>query len=196
MIIIDDFVKDKRLLTKISHDPFFWSKGFHWWDGWWNTPIKSMRHELIDYIYRQHPMVNDINISGFEHWVGIYSANDGKAQESWVVPGGGKYHLEPHIDKDEGLYSETGELSTPTIGTVFYPDPAIDESEGGYLQIWNTHENNSNHPYELIQPKFNRLVIFDAGKLHAVQEVTKGVRKAIAINLWEQPLTKAKEMLS
>ena len=38
--------------------------------------------------------------------------------------------------------------------------------------------------YELIAPKFNRLVIFDAGQLHGVQMVKKGTRKAIAINLW------------
>ena len=53
------------------------------------------------------------------------------------------------------------------------------------LQLWDTHEVNINCPYELIKPKFNRLIIFDAGKLHAVQEVTQGTRKAIAINLWE-----------
>ena len=32
----------------------------------------------------------------------------------------------------------------------------------------------------------NRLVIFDAGQLHAVTEITKGKRYAIAINLWEK----------
>ena len=54
------------------------------------------------------------------------------------------------------------------------------------LQLWDTHEVNINCPYELIKPKFNRLIIFELlGKLHAVQEVTRGTRKAIAINLWE-----------
>ena len=52
------------------------------------------------------------------------------------------------------------------------------------LQLWDTYEVDTNCPYELIKPKFNRLIIFDAGKLHAVQEVTQGTRKAIAINLW------------
>jgi len=63
------------------------------------------------------------------------------------------------------------------------------------LQLWNTYEVNVNGPYELIKPKFNRLIIFDAGKLHAVQEVTKGTRKAIAINLWEVAPVSANTML-
>ena len=41
-------------------------------------------------------------------------------------------------------------------------------------------------PYELIAPVPNRLVIFDASKLHAVTEITKGKRYAIAINLWDK----------
>ena len=54
------------------------------------------------------------------------------------------------------------------------------------LQLWDTYDVEANGPYELIKPKYNRLIIFDAGKLHAVQEVTKGVRKAVAINLWSE----------
>ena len=36
MIIIDDFIQDKRLLTKIALDNRFWAEGYHWWGGWWN----------------------------------------------------------------------------------------------------------------------------------------------------------------
>jgi predicted 2-oxoglutarate/Fe(II)-dependent dioxygenase YbiX len=39
---------------------------------------------------------------------------------------------------------------------------------------------------EVIKAKFNRLIVFDASKLHAVTKVTKGRRRAIAINLWDQ----------
>ena len=47
---------------------------------------------------------------------------------------------------------------------------------------------------ERIEAKYNRLVIFDAGNhLHRVTEVTRGVRYAIAINLWQSELTAVKE---
>jgi len=192
MIIIDDFVQDKRLLTKIALDNRFWTEGYHWWGGWWNEDISSIRHELITYIYRDNcPLKGNFGIQGFEHWTGVYSAGDGKVVENL----GGNYHLKHHFDKDEEQWGATGEIKRPTIGTIFYPDPATDEIEGGMLQLWDTYEVNVNGPYELIKPKFNRLIIFDAGKLHAVQEVTKGTRKAIAINLWEIAPVGANTML-
>jgi len=33
------------------------------------------------------------------------------------------------------------------------------------------------------------LVIFDPSNLHAVEEVTRGTRYAIAINIWDRPLS-------
>jgi len=192
MIIIDDFIQDKRLLTKIALDNRFWAEGYHWWGGWWNEDITSIRHELITYIYRDNcPLKDSFGIQGFEHWTGIYSANDGKVVENL----GGRYHLKHHFDKDEDLWHAKGQVNSPRIGTVFYPDPEIDNIEGGELQLWDTYDVNPSLSYELIKPKFNRLIIFDAGKLHAVREVTKGIRKAIAINLWANAPTGVDEML-
>ena len=71
------------------------------------------------------------------------------------------------------------EIITPEIGTVFYP-MSYRAFEGGYLEI-----ERSNGEVERIEPKFNRLVIFNAGEdKHRVTRVTNGVRYAIAINLW------------
>ena len=69
------------------------------------------------------------------------------------------------------------------IGTIFYVEEPV---EGGYLRIWDEHfkDINENTMFESIKPKRNRLIIFDASKTHAVTEVTKGERKAIAINIW------------
>ncbi len=105
------------------------------------------------------------------------------------------FSLISHFDKDEKLWNETGQVVTPKLGTIFYPDPCNDEIEGGYLKIWKTHDLNFDAGYELIEPKFNRLVIFDAGQLHAVTPVTKGIRKAIAINLWDEAPSDAPNML-
>jgi hypothetical protein len=192
MIIIDNFIQDQRLLTKIGLDNRFWVDGYHWWNGWWNEEVSSVRQELITYIYRDNcPLKEGFDIQGFEHWVGIYEAGDDKVVENL----GGRYHLKHHFDKDEDLWGSTGEIERPRIGTIFYPDPEVDNIEGGMLQLWDTYEVNVDGPYELIKPKFNRLIIFDAGKLHAVQEVTKGTRKAIAINLWSKSPFSVDKML-
>jgi|LauGreDrversion4_2_1035121.scaffolds.fasta_scaffold37072_6 hypothetical protein len=193
MIIIDDFVQDKRLLTKIALDNRFLTEGYHWWGGWWNEPISSIRHELITYIWRDNcPLNEGFEIQGFEHWTGVYQPGDEKVTKNF----GFRHHLKHHFDKDEKVWNETGEVIRPKIGTVFYFNPEVDNSEGGYLQLWDTYNSDAtNLPYELIRPKFNRLVIFDAGKLHAVQEVTKGIRHAVAINLWSQAPADVANML-
>ena len=63
------------------------------------------------------------------------------------------------------------------------------EFEGGYLEI-----ERYNGEVERIEPKFNRLVIFDAGgSRHRVTQVSNGVRYAIAINLWQTTPVLAQE---
>jgi len=190
MIIIDGFVKDTDLLRQIQQSEEFWKLGYHWYDGWWNNVATTLRQHLITYIWRDHcPMHERISLSGFEHWVGIYNANETVSND------GGEFSLISHFDKDEKLWDSTGKIVTPKIGTIFYPDPCNNEMEGGYLKVWKTHDTDFNAPYELIEAKYNRLVIFDASQLHAVTPVTKGTRKAIAINLWDSPLTDVDNML-
>lgn len=190
MIIIDGFVRDESLLHKIQQSKEFWKMGYHWWNGWWNAPASTLRHQLIEYIWRYEcPLFESISLDGFEHWVGIQKANDTVKNDA------GEWSLITHFDKDEKLWEQTGKVVTPKIGTIFYPDPCNDEIEGGYLKIWKTHDLNFDADYELIEPKFNRLVIFDAGQLHAVTPVTKGTRKAIAINLWDEAPSDASDML-
>lgn len=190
MIIIDEFIQDEALLQKIQHSQEFWKLGYHWWNGWWNTERKSIRHELIEYIYRYHsPLNKSVSLDGFEHWVGIQKPNDITTNDA------GDWSLVTHFDKDEKLWEKTGEIVTPKLGTIFYPDPCNDEMEGGYLMIWKTHSVDFNAPHELIEAKYNRLIIFDASQLHAVTPVTKGIRKAIAINLWDEAPSDAPNML-
>ena len=79
---------------------------------------------------------------------------------------------------------------------MFYPCREVDEVEGGMLYYWDQYDNTKlteegfitepTQQPEIIRPKFNRLIIFDASKLHGVSRVLKGNRRAIAINLWDQ----------
>ena len=169
MIIIDDFIQDPDLLTRIDKDEtFFGPNGnFMWWDGWWNSSSDTIKKELIEYIWRWNDPTQGYNIGGFEYWTGVYG------------PSKPNKDLGTHYDKDELLYKETGELVTPVIGTVFYPKNV--EFEGGYLEI------ESGGEIERIKAKYNRLIIFPAGKYpHRVTHVTSGIRYAIAVNLWDK----------
>ena len=196
MLVIDDFCRDTGLLERIAGDATFFEPGYHWWSGWWsphhNAQRMTPRLELIEYIWRFHTPdgFRGRRVTGFEHWAGTYDGADASHKvdhSEHGVRGHPIFSLIPHMDKDEYHWRQTGEVVGPAIGTVFYP---VDhQCEGGYLRIYETHEVDFTAPYELIAPRFNRLVIFDATRLHAVEEVTQGVRKAIAINLWDRPLS-------
>ena len=68
MIIIDGFVRDEALLRKIQQSEEFWNLGYYWWNGWWNTPASTLRHQLIEYIWRyESPLFESISLDGFEH---------------------------------------------------------------------------------------------------------------------------------
>ena len=115
---------------------------------------------------------------GFEYWTGVQTADTNTGYSN---------NLGNHYDKDEELYAKTGEIVRPIIGTVYYPEQP--EFEGGMLAIYT---KGIDAAPELVYAKPNRLIIFDAGNyVHAVTPVTRGTRKAIAINLWQsEPLGK------
>ena len=183
MIIIDDFIKDEILLNDIKNKKDFFGKNgnFMWWNGWWNNQANTLKKRLIEYIWRYNSPDKSYDISGFEYWTGVYGDGHPNTDLGW------------HFDKDELHWKRTGgqendgEIITPEIGTVFYPMDT--EFEGGYLEI-----EKSNGEVERIEPKFNRLIIFNAGgDKHRVTKVKNGVRYAIAINLWQAVPVAAQE---
>lgn len=175
MIVLDNFVKDEELLNELRNDStLFDTKGYHWWNGWWDSPANSTKRKLIEYIWRyNYPQDHQYQLYGFEYWTGTYSAEDSGDDNP--------DNLNMHFDKDEQWHNKTGELRTPVIGTVYYPwEHDID---GGYLEVFS---NGEDQLPERIAPVPNRLVIFPAGQYpHRVSKVTRGTRYAIAINLWQ-----------
>ena len=180
MIVIDNFIKDTELLMEVefNKEKFFSENGtYFWWNGWWNSPTDTLKKRLISYIWEENPIYESVSLDGFEYWTGQYG--EGKSV----------CDLNLHLDKDEDLWKSKGELSSPIIGTVFYPLQM--EIEGGYLEIFS---NGPDREPERIEAKYNRMIIFDAGSHeHRVTTVTKGTRSALAINLWDSaPTTKLK----
>ena len=201
MIILDDAITDEALLTELQEpNSTFWEIGFSWWGGWMNGhEPTTLRHRLIEHLWKNR-FYSKIthNIAGFEHWCGVYDHQDYryKVREKYA-PGYCKFALNHHIDSDEYLHKE-GITVTPKIGTIVYPKKTIEDCKGGYLRIYDSNTRYEQYlragemisePYELIKPKFNRMIIFDASKLHAVEEVKSGVRHAVAINLWGDRLS-------
>ena len=176
MIVIDDFIKDESLLNDLQNDKTFFDNDgqYMWWDGWWNTPANTLKKRLIEAIWGEASPYKQVSVSGFEYWTGQYDE---------TKPDGLPFHL----DKDEALYLKTGEIVSPIVGTVYYP--IENDIDGGFLEIYeeNPYTNPDTIP-ECIAPKKNRLVIFPAGyHHHKVTPVTRGLRSAIAINLWPDP---------
>ena len=177
IVIIDDYIQNEQFLAEIVEnlDEIFRDPGvYKWWDGWWSTPATNITQRLIQHVWTEGcPLTNTWNISGIEYWTGIQTCSS--TDEYW------NDHLMIHTDKDEELWSTTGVIVGPSIGTIYYP-PGQD-FEGGNLEIFT--DGRDTEP-EVIKAKSNRLIIFQAGDhLHQVAKVTRGSRKAIAFNLWD-----------
>lgn len=176
--VFDNFIKDENLLKEIeqSYIQIFKDPGtYKWYDGWWNNPAKNTTQRIIQYVWGDHCPINKIyNIDGFEYWTGHQSA--GNLNDGW------KDNLPIHFDKDEAWWEKTQQVVSPVIGSVYYP-PGQD-FDGGELAIYA--DGQESIP-EIIKARPNRFIIFQAGQdPHTVQQVTRGVRNAIAINLWEK----------
>jgi len=173
IIVIDNFIKDEMLKREVANMQLLNNPGkYKWYDGWWNNEANTTEERLIQYIWKDNcPIRESFDIRGFEYWTGIQSAEDPRYDNNLIL----------HADRDEGLWDNTGKTKNPLIGTIYYPEQA--EFEGGMLEIYT---NGFDNEPERIYAKPNRLIIFNAGDvLHRVDVVTKGTRKAIAINLWK-----------
>jgi predicted 2-oxoglutarate/Fe(II)-dependent dioxygenase YbiX len=176
MIIVDDFIKDESFLRELQEDTTFFDNNgkYMWWGGPWSSPASTLKQRLIEEIWIKNspwdfPRYKSITLEGFEYWTGQFSDSGSYNSE-----------LKTHFDKDEFIWDTEQRVVTPIIGSVYYPIPmGID---GGYLEI---HSNGQESEPERIAAKHNRLIIFPAGEYHhRVTEVTRGLRSAIAINLW------------
>ena len=187
--VFDNFVTDEKLLKDLAtnHDAIFADPGkYKYWSGWWNTKANNTIKNLIEWAWGDNcPISRVLSIDGFEYWTGIQTSKEVKDQ--W------NDELGLHFDKDEAWFKETGELKTPVIGSVYYP--AGQDFDGGELHIYTDGKDS---PPEIVKAKPNRFIIFQAGQhVHTVKTVTRGTRKAIAINLWtKEPYSKTKGILT
>ena len=187
--VFDNFIKDENLLKEIqdNYQDIFKDPGnYKYWNGWWYTPASNTTKKVIEYVWGTHcPVAASYNIDGFEYWTGIQTAKN--VEDGWSD------NLNIHFDKDEAWWKESGEVVSPIIGSVYYP--AGQDFDGGDLAVYTDGRDSTP---EILKAKPNRFIVFQAGQdLHMVQQVTRGIRNAIAINLWEdEPYSKQKGLLT
>ena len=103
---------------------------------------------------------NTLKVKGYEFWL----HNNTRPTEGW------------HYDKDEVRWERNHRLSVPMFTIVFYLK--VDNLTGGKIKLENGIE---------IQPRENRMIIFEKRIKHRVEEFT-GERHSIIINPWDRKL--------
>ena len=165
--VIDNFIKDTRILSDIEWESSFWNSRdlYHYFKG---TPANTLKKRIINYIWDKCPV--EQNTLSYEYWTHVISE---------VGIGHCRKKLGQHIDKDEiyHLMFPNKPPQRPNYGCIYYP--VENDIEGGELVIHADEEI-------VIEPKKNRLVWFPSGQYHhEVRTVTKGIRYSMAINSWE-----------
>ncbi len=169
MIVVDNYIRDKKLFNELKSDDFWLSlERLNWWDGWWKNEPSNICEQFIKIVWTQFGNIEN-KIAGFEYWSNAHQK------------GGG---LNWHVDKDEKLLKEKNELVMPNMGLVYYA--RSEDLNGGYLEIANSSDRNNVDPtkIERLRPIENRLIIFNPSFPHRVSEIKGGKRRAIIVNSW------------
>ena len=156
---------------------------YMFWDGWWKSPMDTLKKKLIKKIFEGRINTNDV--VGFEYWTRTY-------QE-------GQY-IQPHVDADTARYIHDKSLGTPILGSVWwgveneepsffeiYPHPLKRDSIGSLEKsfIDQILDSSPVESRERIKYKSNRLIIFDAGhELHGTTPSPSGIKQSLIVNVW------------
>lgn len=172
MIIIDNFLQDKKIFTQIQKEDTWRNFPTHnWWDGWWRCKPRNIMETLIEIIWKRLNIEN--KIAGFEYWSNSQTINQS---------------LNWHFDKDEKLNLIKKKIISPSIGHIFYSK--IENLDGGFLEISSNRKVDDEENFERIKPVENRLVIFNPSIPHRVTKIHNGNRRAFLANAWaKKPLT-------
>jgi Rps23 Pro-64 3,4-dihydroxylase Tpa1-like proline 4-hydroxylase len=127
-------------------------------DFWYNQNLLNLKFDSVKAILK---IVNDyVDLSDMAGFEMHHNYTD---------------YVSHHVDKDEILFSQTGETRLPIVGIVYYP--LIKELNGG--TFYTDHLT--------VEPKANSMIIFPSVLLHGVSPVIRGERVSVGINPWPNP---------
>jgi hypothetical protein len=169
MLLLDGFIKEGSGVSHKLEDATAWQslpRDTAWLsiEDYNNSRNWSVWTDIIQKMYGHLPLEVKDKIKGFEYWGNQIAGYDS---------------LPWHQDKDEHVFASSGETVSPNIGFVYYPYE--DLFTGGYLEV---AVNDDFDEIERIQPKFNRLIMFDPSQYHRVSRVHTGSRRAFIVNVW------------
>jgi hypothetical protein len=172
MIVIDDYLPKDNI--KYLSDYF--NQNVTFVDN--NQDPQNQVEDFLKHTWNNFGMLE--GCVGFEYWSGCFGDDCPTYPEKDY--NGNKWHKDAmafHQDYDLVHYKETKEKLFPKMGLVYF----LHETpvQGGYLVI-----KREDGYMEWIQPKSNRLVIFESNLEHGVDKIYSGTRKTIVSNLWEQ----------
>jgi len=187
--IIDNFIADPKVLRAIDLSPFWEDQSYYWKGFAWRQRYKDLTNDaweksiggcIVNLMMQDSQLLEEYpfySAAGFEYWPTVLMAGMDLQDEE-----DGTYSLNIHTDFDIVAYKKTGKLTHPLFGAVMYF--GNEDVEGGLLKVWEENDDT----YHTIEPKNNRLVVFNSHRPHGVTEVTKGIRKSIAINFWREKI--------
>jgi Rps23 Pro-64 3,4-dihydroxylase Tpa1-like proline 4-hydroxylase len=171
MIVIDNYIKDKDLLDRLS-DVDQWRLLDR--DNYQNAgnsyyynvgEPSNIWEEVINLVFEDEVLgLKDYDFERFEYWGNVL---DERRQLDW------------HQDKTEELFPRVKKLCK--VGVVLYCYPH--KVWGGSLEIKNDY--GLHEELDRVECVYNRLVLFDSGnKFHRVAPIFAGTRYGFQINLW------------
>tara|TARA_R110000796_G_scaffold128466_2_gene244126 strand:+ start:573 stop:1070 length:498 start_codon:yes stop_codon:yes gene_type:complete len=164
MVVIDNFL-NKKTLKQLNNINLWKEYSFDktnkfFWISKKHKPKNIFESIIIKSILKKVDKKIVNNSVGYQYWINILEDK-----------------LDWHLDKDETVWEEQSLLKKSVKNVVYYGYPH--KIKGGNLLTHTGHK---------IEPKYNRLVIFD-NTPHAVDNITSGKRIALSVNFWYETPT-------
>lgn len=159
LVVIDDFLRvGSVFLSNVQREYLAFRSGQFFWSGDGCSGHVEMLVALIARTVLFHEFV------GADYWTNVFR------------PGHEEMHP-LHDDRDEVIarLTQNRVVLYPRYSAVFFP--VCHDIDGG--EHWNNEM--------VIEPRFNRLIVFDGSKRHGSLPVQRGERHSIAINYWSVP---------
>ena len=165
MLLIDDFLPEGDLKEELW-DESLWVKNSHWrWQNIDDDPI-NVFEQFSTLVWKKIYSNHIDGITGWEYWTKALKTGNqlGFHQDNNTI--------DPNDLKGQPL--KFAKFSFSYLAQKELP-------KGGYLLL-----QRQNGEIERIQPKPNRLVIFDSETFHTVSLITEGIRSSLISVAWDE----------
>lgn len=162
MLLIDDFLPEGDLKYRLCHSAL-WVENRSWQWQYIDAPVVNVFEDFLSYVWKNFQLQD---IIGWEYWTKCLTVGDRL-----------DFHSDNNTINPNDLMGHP--LKFGKCGLSYYAQNEL--PDGGYLMI-----QRDNGEIERIQPKPNRLVIFDSKTPHGVSVINKGIRSSLISVAWDE----------